>query len=224
MSAEAPKWLYAIGDIHGCYDKLTVLLARIAAHADGAPYQCVFLGDYVDRGAQSREVVDLIMRLCTKASAAGRYGAIRGNHEHLMLKACDTFDGADMVDWLDNGGSATLASYKGYESDMRVHLDWLGALPAFHETDHYFFVHAGVSRRHPLHEQPEEVMLWTRNWERHDHDFGKHVVYGHNPADEPRLMRYSTGLDTGAVYGGPLSAGVFDPLTPGGPQLVLRAD
>ena len=66
-------------------------------------------------------------------------------------------------------------------------------------------------------------MLWTRNWWGHDDDFGKHIVYGHTPFDEPKLMAHSTGLDTGAVYGGVLSAGVFDPTSPAGPVRVLTA-
>lgn len=218
------QWLYAVGDIHGCYDKLIALLDQIETHAGGAPFTCVFLGDYVDRGPQSREVVALVKRLCTADKTRDRYVAVRGNHEQLMIEACDSLDDDEMDDWFSNGGDVTLASYKSQEDDLKVHLSWLDSLPLFHETEHHFFVHAGVTPRHPLNEQPDEVMLWTRNWEGRDHDFGKHIVYGHNPADEPRLMPHSTGLDTGAVYGGRLSAGVFDPASPAGPVRVLTAE
>ena len=91
------------------------------------------------------------------------------------------------------------------------------------ETENHVFVHAGLSPRYALSEQPDEVRLWIRGWEKEDHDFGKHVVYGHTPHDVPVLRPHSTGLDTGACFGGPLSIGVFDAAAKAGPVDILEA-
>ena len=135
MTSLSAKWLYAIGDIHGCYDQLVTLLDKIEMHADGAPFTCVVLGDYVDRGPQSRDVVEHVKRLCAAGKKNGRYIAIRGNHEQLMIDACGALDGDAMAHWYENGGDATIESYKASEDDLQTHLAWLRSLPLFHETN-----------------------------------------------------------------------------------------
>src|SRR4051812_3268786 len=97
---------YAIGDIHGCHDKLRNLLAHCASHRGKQDFRIVFLGDYVDRGSQSREVVDLVIE--TQLQAPDRIVALKGNHEDMLLAAAQ---GGDAEAWLYNGGDATLASY-----------------------------------------------------------------------------------------------------------------
>lgn len=213
--------IYAIGDVHGCYDKLLVVVAKIKAHAGVKPYRVVFLGDYVDRGPDSRRVVNLVRGLVTGKGTHGKWFAIRGNHEDIMATALAGNDSLDM--WECNGGGETKASYRGYEAEMREHSTWLQSLPAKFETENHIFVHAGLSPRYSLDNQPEEVLLWIRGWERDNHDFGKHVVYGHTPRKAPLLLRYSSGLDTGACFDGPLTVGVFDAAEASGPVEILEA-
>jgi serine/threonine protein phosphatase 1 len=214
------RLIYAVGDIHGCHDKLRAAVAKIRAHAGANPFRVIFLGDYVDRGPDSRAVVDLVKCLVTDRSAPGIWRALKGNHEQMMIAA---ERGEDPAAWLGNGGAETLASYAGYGNEMRQHAEWLDSLPAFIETENHIFVHAGLSPRHSIPDQPEEVLLWTRGWQKRGHDFGKHVVYGHQAAEGLDLRPFSTGLDTGACYGGPLTVGVFDAAVNGGPVAVIEA-
>ena len=107
--------------------------------------------------------------------------------------------------------------------ELRAHSRWLSGLPLKIETDNHVFVHAGMSPRYSVADQPEEVLLWIRGWERDEHDFGRHVVYGHTPKKKPDLRKFSTGLDTGAFAGGPLTVGVFDADVCGGPVEILDA-
>lgn len=220
---------YAVGDVHGSYDKLIVAVAMIKAHAGIKPYEVFFLGDYVDRGHRSRECVNLIRGLCNSSQGDkgqgkgtfGRWYAIKGNHETMMAQFLAGQDSMDM--WKMNGGEETIASYPN-KAEMQSHSHWLNSLPSHIEREHYYFVHAGCSPRYALGEQPEEVELWIRGWDRDDHDFGKHIVYGHTPNLKGVVKRAnSTGLDTGAVYGGALSVGVFDPKVKGGPLEILEA-
>jgi serine/threonine protein phosphatase 1 len=210
--------IYAVGDVHGCYDQLRAAIAKIETHADGRPHRGIFLGDYVDRGPKSREVVGFVKELVTGTN--GIWRALMGNHEDMMLGA---HKGQSISQWLSNGGLETEASYAGHQDEMKWHIDWLGSLPSLIETENHLFVHAGLSKRYLLAEQPEEVRLWIRGWQRDDHDFGKHVVYGHQPFDMPELRTFSSGLDTGACYGGPLTVGVFDASLNGGPVDILQA-
>lgn len=212
--------IYAVGDIHGCYDQLRAAVAKIRTHAGAQPYRVIFLGDYVDRGPHSRAVVDLVKDLVTDRSTSGIWRALRGNHEQMMIAA---ERGGSMAQWLGNGGAETLASYAGYRNEMRQHIEWLETLPAMIETENHIFVHAGLSPRYALADQPEEVLLWSRGWQKQDHDFGKHVVYGHQAAEELELRRFSSGLDTGACYGGALTVGVFDAEVNAGPVDILEA-
>lgn len=211
--------MYAVGDVHGCHDQLLAAVAKIKAHAKAQAYRVVFLGDYVDRGPKSREVVSLVHDLV--ADKQSKWFALKGNHEDMMIAA--STDSRAVWHWRDNGGDKTEASYAGFADEKRRHLIWLSSLPTMIETENHVFVHAGLSTRHALSEQPEEVLLWIRGWEKDDYDFGKHVVYGHTPHDNPVLRPNSTGLDTGACFGGPLSIGVFDAAAKAGPVEILVA-
>lgn len=213
--------IYAIGDIHGCHDQLLVLLAKIKADAGHTPFLGVFLGDYIDRGPKSREVVNQVRGLVTGRGGHGKWIALKGNHEDML--AVDLAGNDSMEMWRCNGGEQTLASYKDKVTELRQHSDWLALLPLMHETENHVFVHAGVSPRYSLAEQPEEVLLWIRNWQGDDPDMGKHVVYGHTPYKEPRLLQNSSGLDTGAFYYGTLTCGVFDETKNSGPVRLLQS-
>jgi len=215
--------IYAIGDIHGCYGKLLVALAKIEAHADGRAFRAIFLGDYIDRGPASREVVNRVKDLVNgKDASGGKWQALKGNHEAMMVEA--VLHHRDIGMWERNGGDATIRSYRGYATELEDHARWMDTLPTMIEAEHHAFVHAGCSSGYTLADQPEEVRLWTRGWEHEDHDFGKHIVYGHDARDSLNLRRFSSGLDTGACYGGPLSVGVFDAAAGGGPIAILSSD
>ena len=211
--------IYAVGDIHGCHDQLTRLLDQIERHAAGGPYRGIFLGDYVDRGPDARSVVRDVRALV----AGGRWTALKGNHEEMMIEALAATDRKDRDFWLDHGGREAAASYGGDEAAMREDAAWLATLPTMIETAHHIFVHAGLDPRHPLDQQSDRTRMWIRGWEHAHHDFGKHIVYGHTPQDAPLLLAHSTGLDTGAYRGGPLTAALFDDMIAGGPLALLEA-
>ena len=150
---------FAIGDIHGCLDKLRRLLAACEAHAAGRPARYVCLGDYIDRGPDSRGVVELLMR--RQQAQPGTMVCLRGNHEQMAIAAHE--DERAMPLWLANNGATTLRNYR--RSNGRIedgHLEWLRALPFCHDDGLRFFVHAGVDLTKPLDRQEDEVMVWMR--------------------------------------------------------------
>jgi serine/threonine protein phosphatase 1 len=202
---------YAIGDIHGCLDKLRSLLLRCEKHADGQPAAFVFVGDYIDRGAQSSAVIDCLIDL--KAQHGERVVTLKGNHEAMALAA---FDGSGPVRlWLAQGGLATLKSYGIAEPQElpRAHVDWLRALPLSYDDGRRFFVHAGINPGMPLEAQDDFDLLWIREpFLSHRGDYGRLIVHGHTPltGGVPDLHGNRLNLDTGAVFGGPLTAAVFD--------------
>jgi serine/threonine protein phosphatase 1 len=202
---------YAIGDIHGCLDKLCGLLLRCEKHADGQPMSFVFVGDYIDRGPQSCGVIDCLIDL--KAQHGERVVTLMGNHEAMALAVIDGSGPARL--WLAQGGLATLKSYGIAELRElpRAHVDWLRALPLRYDDGRRFFVHAGVNPATPLEAQNDFDLLWIREpFLSHRGDYGRLIVHGHTPllGGVPDLHGNRLNLDTGAVFGGPLTAAVFD--------------
>jgi serine/threonine protein phosphatase 1 len=196
--------IFAIGDIHGCFDKLTSLMGII----DMDPIQdtLVFIGDYIDRGPQSKEVVDYLIDLAKQQS---RVIFLKGNHEQMLELY---LSGAEKLSFLANGGYATLRSYsKDNSSDEAglipsAHLDFFDNLRLCYETDQYIFVHAGLKSNIPLEEQDVWDMLWVRDkFIYSDFDFGKRVIFGHTPFRKPLIFDNKIGIDTGAVYGNKLT-------------------
>lgn len=222
--------IYAIGDVHGEAARLAVLHEAIFAHHQarysGEPIKLVHLGDYIDRGPDSCGVVEQLMALETRDDI--ETVNLRGNHEQMMLDAYDDPSDARLM-WLMNGGDATLASYarRGLENPPEAHLSWLRGLPTLYleEDEKIAFVHAGVDPATFPH-SGEQVHMWTRSRRFTDTrgwNFsalqGWRVVHGHTPTPgfEPQAagapaQRFN--LDTGAVYGGKLTAGVFAPQAP----------
>jgi serine/threonine protein phosphatase 1 len=201
---------YAIGDNHGTFTKLTNLLKHCIDHCGDNYFRYVFVGDYVDRGRRSRDVVKLLME--TQAGAPEQVVCLRGNHEDMLLCAAQ---GEDEALWLDNGGDATLRSYgAGSAAEIPAEqLAWFDRLPYAISDGKRFFVHAGIMPGVPLQEQSKRVMLWIREpflLDRRDH--GQLIVHGHTPIERamPQLCHNRLNLDTGACFGGPLSAAVFD--------------
>jgi serine/threonine protein phosphatase 1 len=212
MSSPPPSsaLTFAVGDIHGCLDKLERLIATCEAHAAGRPARFVFLGDYVDRGPDSRGVIELLMR--RQQAQPDAVVCLKGNHEQLAIDAHDSERAVSL--WLANSGAVTLESYGGGRISS-AHLAWLRALPLCHDDGMRFFVHAGVDLNKPLDRQLPEVMLWIREpfFAASDAvDCGRFVVHGHTPRRDgrPELRKHRLNLDTGAVIGGPLTAAAFD--------------
>jgi serine/threonine protein phosphatase 1 len=204
-----PKELtYAIGDVHGCYTQVRNLLRHCRDHCGENRFRMVFLGDYIDRGGRSRDVIALLMEI--QASDRERVICLRGNHEEMALTAAR---GEDAAIWLVNGGDATLRSY-GVGQARHLppeHLDWMAALPLALRDERRFFVHAGVEPGVPLEEQHKESLLWIREPFLSDsRDHGCYIVHGHTPTERPQLLPNRLNIDTGACFGGPLTAAVFD--------------
>ena len=204
----------AIGDIHGMRDHLARLLREIAAYTQSQNWseypRLVFLGDYVDRGPASREVVRLLRHLHDQGAVC-----LRGNHEEMMAR-CRSGPLA-MSQFLANGGVATLASYAERPEDFDEDRRWMAALPTSYEDDLRIFVHAGLMPRRPLDVQDDQTKLWIRDkFLNFDGAFPKYVVHGHTPVQysgleaAPEIRTNRCDLDTGACYGGTLSVAFFD--------------
>lgn len=211
--------LYAIGDIHGELDKLEELLETLPLRDDD---RLIFLGDYVDRGRDAFGVVEALIEVQKQWPCI----FLLGNHESMFLDFLGWTDkayfGGDA--FLMNGGDRTLESY-GFltESDRKkyrlpkTHEDFLLSLKLYHREGDYLFVHAGINRSflrerdigYVLHKAKVEDFLWNRSTCDLPHNMPVTVIYGHTPAEDFEVrwnLPFSVGIDTGAVYGGPLTA------------------
>jgi serine/threonine protein phosphatase 1 len=187
--------LLAIGDIHGCLDLLQRLIEQVAPTPED---QMVFLGDYIDRGPHSPEVIDFLLILSEKLP---NIIFLKGNHEAMLL---DYLDGRNQTLYLGNGGTATLAQYRHHGGMYlpREHLDFLHNLRLYHETEQFIFVHAGLRPGLPPARQQAQDLLWIREeFLEADYDWGKTVVFGHTPVRTPYFADKRIGLDTGAGHG-----------------------
>jgi serine/threonine protein phosphatase 1 len=209
------SWTFVIPDIHGRLDLLNDGLDAIAARPQGKDGVIVMIGDYVDKGPQSRQVID---RLIAAITEGWKLVTLKGNHDAMMAGALR--DASKMTNWLAKGGDAALASYGGDAANVpQAHLDWLDRLQLFHADAHRLYVHAGVDSQVPMEQQREETLLWKRYPKGFSEGFGKlHVVHGHdNDPVGPLLYEDRTNLDTLAWRTGRLTIGVFDDERPGGP-------
>ena len=198
------KRIYAIGDIHGCYGKLLSLMDRIDIH--WSRDTLVLMGDYIDRGPGSYEVLEFLIDLKKKHPETI---FLKGNHEAMFL---DFLSGISTLTFLYNGGQRTLDSYSRHHSGDRhlsvpkEHLDFLNSLVLCHQTEDYIFVHAGVRFGIPMDRQESQDLLWIREpFISEPNDFKKTVVFGHTPFPEPLVQPGKIGIDTGAVYGNRLT-------------------
>lgn len=198
------KRIFAIGDIHGCYDKLSGLMQLIPF--DPSDDTLVFIGDYIDRGAGSFEVVEYLVELKTRLPGTV---FLKGNHEEMLA---DYLSGNDRMTYLYNGGQQTLDSYLQKSGALTPspipprHMQFFDSLVLNHQTEDFFFVHAGLRQGVPLDQQKPQDMLWIREKFVHSgHDFGKRVVFGHTPFEQPLVEPNKIGIDTGAVYGNKLT-------------------
>ena len=214
---------FAVGDIHGRFDCLSRALDEIERRA--TPARIIFLGDYIDRGPQSKEIVETLMR--GPRRVGDEWICLKGNHECMMLETIGETSGdiRNLDWWLRNGGDATLASFGGVIP--KPVLDWCEALPVSYASEHHFFVHAGVLPGVPLAEQVPREMLWIRDSFLDCTDaFEKHIVHGHTPQpyDHKLAAENRTNLDSGAYFTGRLSVGEFDLSKPGGPRSIFTTD
>ena len=242
LSSYMPPWLrtasrtplpdkyrvYAVGDIHGCVRQLDqlhdLILADWQSHCDVQPEGIVvYLGDYIDRGPQSRAVIDCL-------SAHRDDGLLRiflkGNHEDMLERFLDDPEAA--ADWLEYGGLATLLSYGIYPVDnnrprnvkqlaQQLKLIMPQAHHAFYKNldmsfsvGGYFFCHAGVRPGVSVDRQTAHDLLWIRNeFVASESDFGKIVVHGHSPVDAPEALFNRINVDTGAYATGRLTCAVL---------------
>ena len=229
VQPEAGVRIYVVGDIHGRADLLSLLHQQLARDAASAPsgIRCrvVYLGDYVDRGPDSRAVIDI---LTAPPALPLEQVFLRGNHDDLMLRYLE--DPLVGPDWLPIGGDATLLSY-GVRVDTRLpvgrrhvlasaalreslppeHLDFLQSLELMHVSGGYIFVHAGIRPGVPLDEQNPMDLMWIRKpflEGRGPADYV--VVHGHSMSSEPDVQRHRIGIDTGAYATGRLTCLVLE--------------
>lgn len=210
MAKNVEGRIFAIGDIHGCYQKLRQLIARL-------PYdpQCdtlVFLGDYIDRGWQSREVITFI---CELRRQGRQVITLTGNHEYLVMEYHRTADPV-LLPYLHRlGVEATLQSYgtqhlKALQELAFLppdHMQFFSQLLPYWQTEEYIFVHAGLTPGVALAEQDLPTLCETRSaFYTREFDYGKLVIFGHSPFELPLVTPTKIGIDTGAVYGNLLTA------------------
>lgn len=217
-----PARIYAIGDVHGCLDLLLLLEEQIVADAEGTPGDklIVMLGDLIDRGPASAQVID---HMLARPPNGFERICLKGNHEAMMLAFIrDPRRGAI---WLENGGRETLLSY-GLPSDTLLrgvaprvlenlvashipneHIEFLEGLPVLLETPGAIFVHAGLRPGVRIEAQDDDELIWFRdNYESDYAEFGRPVVHGHMPRAEALVAPHRIAIDTGAYMNGRLTA------------------
>lgn len=205
-SIRRPKGrLFAVGDVHGCADELRALLQQLPLDRDST---VVFVGDYIDRGPDSRGVVDTVLELGEMCNVV----CLLGNHELMLREFLDGSDPVKVARFVYNGGSSTLASYaddQGRYAFPQEHLQFYANLKYFHVEGDYCFVHAGL----PVDLDDIDVdlhgeeMVWMRRRPSDpDPDMSKIVVHGHSTSLEVEVTPHRIGLDTACVFGRRLSA------------------
>lgn len=197
-----------IGDIHGCYLQLKEMIDNLKAKGFYTPGEdrLIFLGDYIDRGKDSKLVIKYVRDL---QETYDNVIALMGNHEDMLLNWYYSND--DL--WIYNGYHTTLESYgKDYETFLDD-IEWMKNLPLYFEDDNFVYVHAGIDTSLPMDKQDDLTLLWTREKFIYDgNKYGKKVVFGHTPSititkkDKPFMIDGKIGIDTGCVFDGALTA------------------
>ena len=216
----AGRRVYAIGDVHGCDSRLGELHEAIASDLADRPCAApllLHLGDYVDRGPDSRGVV---ARLAAGDPLPGVPTVnLLGNHEQTMIDALSGL-GASMTDWMIQGGREALQSWGGDPDAPRptwpghvpdAHMAFLKNLALTHREGTYLFVHAGIRPGIAVAEQSRQDLISIRQaFLYSEADFGVAVVHGHTPKQDPVIRHNRIGIDTGAVYGGRLTCAILE--------------
>jgi serine/threonine protein phosphatase 1 len=211
-----PERIIVVGDIHGCLGKLEEMMTRLAP-TPGRD-QLVFLGDYIDRGENSRGVIEYLLGLREKHPDTI---FLVGNHEKMFV---DFLGGVEQALFIHNGGGSTIRSYMGSMENPRLvmhrgldtlvleqmvpagHREFLRNLQLYYETPEFIMVHAGLRNGVPLEKQTADDLVWIREeFIYSELDFGKRVIFGHTPFVRPLVLPNKIGIDTGAVYGNALT-------------------
>jgi serine/threonine protein phosphatase 1 len=224
--------IFAVGDIHGRLDLTQAAVEAILARAGARAFRIIFLGDYVDRGPESRGVVEFML----DATREPRVVCLKGNHEAMMARALMGGNAEDFARWMETGGDTTLKSYGAHDWESAMeqvpdrHLRWMAALPLTSGDGHRIYVHAGVLPSTPFDQQTEDACLWIRErfLRAPAHQFDHHIVHGHTPywaekpdPEQPELLAHRTNLDLAAYASNRLGVGVFEHSVEGGPIEVL---
>ncbi|MFN3691528.1 MAG: metallophosphoesterase family protein [Fervidobacterium sp.] len=192
--------VWAIGDVHGCLRGLSKLIQEISPSEHDT---LVFVGDYIDRGPDSKGVVDYLLEISKKTNCI----FLRGNHEQMLLDVVD--NGDDTYLWLMNGAQATWRSYGNLEL-LKIndeHMRFYRSTRYYHIIDNYFFVHGGVRPNIPVEKQDVRDLIWIREeFINKTHNLNYIVVFGHTPFEDIFIGKDKIGIDTGCVYGGKLTA------------------
>lgn len=193
---------FVIGDIHGCAKALRTLIETIDP---GSEDELVFLGDYIDRGPDSRDVVQQVLDLRHQCHVV----PLRGNHEIMLLGVA--LSGLDDTVWLENGGIATVSSYGGSLAKIPAeHLEFFQRLESYYETGDAIFVHAGYHHQKEMHEQDSATTYWNHlpNPLPPPHKSGKRVFVGHTPQPSGYVLDggHLVCVDTYCFGGGYLTA------------------
>ncbi len=197
--------MFAVGDVHGCSGELRALIKQLPLQRDSL---VVFLGDYIDRGPDSRGVVDTILELRDYCEVV----CLLGNHELMLREFLDGSDPRRVARFIYNGGGATLASYADHDGVVVMpqdHRTFFETLPYFHVVGEHYFVHAGLPT------SPEEIdvsvhgeeMVWMRRPPgAPEPNYSKIIVHGHTTIPAVEFQPRRINLDTACVYGRRLSA------------------
>ena len=217
---------FAIGDVHGCFDKLEALLLACDRVRDGREVRYVFIGDYIDRGPDAREVVELLMH--KQRCEGSRFVCLRGNHEQMLIVVlAEGRSDRDLMTWWANGGEQTLDSYgvNDPRSHPAPHLEWIKALPLRFADQKRLFVHAGIRPGVAIADQSDDDLLWIREpFLSSGSPYESFVVHGHTPTKSrlPDLRFNRLNIDTGACLGGELTAAAFT-AEEAGPRFYLNS-
>lgn len=184
-----PRYI-AISDIHGELKKLNSVLSKIDMRPDDI---FIFMGDYIDRGPDSKGVVERVLELGETYSCI----YLIGSHEYALLHAKKD-DYYNYLFW-NYGGPATVKSYGGrFENILTTHGDFFRSLKFYHLTDDYLFVHAGIDPRYSLEEQSETDLVYIRSaFYRNKHNLKQKVIFGHTEFDTPLVQDDKICIDLG---------------------------
>jgi serine/threonine protein phosphatase 1 len=185
---------YVIGDIHGCYDELKELYDKIVQHADLDAFKIIFVGDYVDRGPDSKKVVDFIRNIQKSGHVA-----LMGNHEDMILAGDFTY------------AAETIVSFGGFRGHLIPEdvLNWMRSLPKYYEDDTILVAHAAMNPLVSIEDQSDKILLWYRYPHHETADLPKYFYHGHTPMrGKIEQAADRTNVDTACVYGGHLTAAI----------------
>lgn len=189
--------IFAIGDVHGCSTALRRLDSELRFRSSD---KVIMLGDYVDRGPDSKGVVDYLLELQLRCQLV----SLRGNHEIMMLRARE--DRTALTEWLGCGGDATLDSYhcQTFADIPDSHWQFLTSTVAYHETETDFFVHANAYPDYDLADQPDYMLFWEFFGDPSPHHSGRRMICGHTSQKSgvPKDVGHAVCVDTHAFGGG----------------------